>query len=318
MSGSDVWNKLLHRSVDNKGIIMTTRDKVLAKLEMQKGAYISGEHLAADLGVSRNAIWKAINDLRSSGYNITSASNRGYMLDSSSDVISPQGIQIYLNNPKDADRIQVFDCIESTNLEARRQVIEGYHSGDIIIARTQTAGRGHLNKMIDSPESGIYLSQIIEPTDRDIPNKSIHATVRISKAIEKVTGKQVEIGWTSNIFLDGKKVAGILNEVIADLETGIISKYICGVGIMLPGYSRNQLIAEIINEYNTRVSKKDISFYNDRLRQVGEKVTIVLPEPDGGANTVIGKVIGLDLDGCLQLENDKGKVIVIRRGYIAE
>ena len=98
---------------------MNTRNNVLLILEMHRGKYISGELLASELGVSRNAIWKAINDLRSSGYNITSASNRGYMLDSSSDVISPQGIQIYLNNPKDADRIQVFDCIESTNLEAR-------------------------------------------------------------------------------------------------------------------------------------------------------------------------------------------------------
>ena len=297
---------------------MNTRNSVLLILEMHRGKYISGELLASELGVSRNAIWKAINDLRSSGYSISSVSNRGYMMEESNDIISPQGIRVFLNNPKDVERIQVYEKIDSTNLEARRQIIEGYDRGDIIIAKTQTAGRGHLNKMIDSPEGGIYLSQIIKPHGIDIPSNSIQSTIRVSRAIEKVTGKQVEIGWTSNIYLDDKKVAGILNEVIADLETGIISNYICGIGIMIQGYSRNQIIAEIINEYNTKFRKRDINFYNERLRQIGEKVKIVLPEPDGGTNTVIGKVIGLDLDGCLQLENDKGKVIVIRRGYIAE
>ena len=106
---------------------LSTKERILSSLEKNKGSYVSGETLAGDCMVSRNAVWKNINELRKAGYRISSVNNRGYMLEEESDIISLAGIMLHLEKLKKAGafegRIYVYDEIDSTNTEAKRSII---------------------------------------------------------------------------------------------------------------------------------------------------------------------------------------------------
>ena len=156
---------------------MTTKSNVLEALEKNRGEFISGANLAEQCGVSRNAVWKAITELKKDGYEIASVSNKGYSLSVCSEIISGEGISLYLDE-KLKCKVIVFDEIDSTNTEAKRMLISDGSSllhGTVIVARTQTSGRGHEGKSFDSPEGGIYLSVILEPKKFRKKNVTEHA-----------------------------------------------------------------------------------------------------------------------------------------------
>lgn len=246
---------------------MNTKEKVLRALEKGKGTYISGEMLAGECNVSRNAIWKSIAELKKSGYPIKSVTNRGYMLEETSDIISRAGICMYLDSGSDADeggkicseKVFVYDTLDSTNNEAKRNLIFSNDSmthGTVFVARQQTAGRGHSGSSFSSPEGGIYFSVILEP--EMIRKKDIPVTTFISDTVTDVLKRLYQVKTErrrdSSVYVGSEKVCGILTEGISDLETGEYSNYIAGIGIRaeklrsIHGLSpqRNRVIAEII------------------------------------------------------------------------
>ncbi len=230
---------------------MSTRDSVLKILEENKGDFVSSRVLTAETGVSRNAVWKAVNDLKNSGYQIESVTNKGYKLEECSDIISLQAIEKYLKNKKLLDKISIFDELESTNMTAKMNVITGITDKKVIVARTQTAGVGHGRKKYVSPEGGIYLSIIKQ--SREFGQKKLRASdvgKTVARVIESVTGEKTELdGKTNRIYIRGKKVSGILTEYFADLETGEISSYIIGIGIRMKNMEKNRMIAEITEAF---------------------------------------------------------------------
>ena len=232
--------------------ILSTKEEVLTLLEKNKGEYVSSSRIIQETGVSRNAIWKVVNELKKAGYDIKSVTNRGYCLNPESDVISIPAITAYLADKegfRDIDeRIAIYDELESTNTTAKLNFITGLIDKDIIIARRQTGGIGHGNETYKSPEGGVYISIIIRP-DKKEPKKLRAAQVgkAVSEVIEAETGKKTELDKNTNrIYIGGKKVSGILTEYIADLETGEVSCYIIGVGVKMKGLRKNSMIARII------------------------------------------------------------------------
>ena len=119
---------------------MSTKDSVLKILEQNKGDFVSSRILTEETGVSRNAVWKAINDLKASGYEIESVTNKGYKLEEDSDIISLQAIDQFLKNKKLLDKISVFDELESTNMTAKMSVITGRRR------ESDTAGRNTFHR----------------------------------------------------------------------------------------------------------------------------------------------------------------------------
>ena len=270
---------------------MNTREKVIAALEKEKGAYVSGEALAKTCNVSRNAIWKSINELRKSGYPIESVNNRGYKLDEGSDIISKAGICMYLQMKEehegsdrydreepvlsgndmeadskkactgfiDPDRIYVYRELDSTNNEAKRNILfenDRMLHGMVFVAIHQTAGRGHGGSSFSSPDGGIYFSMILEPDkmrENDIP-----VTEMISDAVMTVLESNYHVKTKkmrdSSLYVGDEKVCGILTEGFSDLETGIFSNYIVGIGIRVrklqalgnTAPQKNRVIADII------------------------------------------------------------------------
>ncbi len=270
---------------------MNTREKVIAALEKEKGAYVSGEALAKTCNVSRNAIWKSINELRKSGYPIESVNNRGYKLDKGSDIISKAGICMYLQMSEehealdrydrqgpvhpgngmeadskkactgviDPDRIHVYRELDSTNNEAKRNILFENNRmlhGMVFVAMHQTAGRGHGGSSFSSPDGGIYFSMILEP-DKMRENET-PVTEMIADAVMTVLENSYHVITKkmkdSSLYVGEEKVCGILTEGFSDLETGVFSNYIVGIGIRVrrlqalgnTAPQKNKVIADII------------------------------------------------------------------------
>lgn len=245
---------------------MSTRTDLLKLLSENTGIYLSGQKIGEELQVSRNAIWKAMQQLKNEGYQIESRSGVGYKLKSRSNMLSDAGVSGFLRFPCD---IKVCDTVDSTNNVAKELPI--HDKPLLIIANKQTGGRGRLGRSFASPAgSGLYMTIAIRP-EFDL-DKALYVTmavaVAVCRAIENVAGVRARIKWVNDVFLGDKKVCGILTEAQSNFETGKIDSLIIGIGVnCFPGsypeeltdiigslsdtknsFSRNELAAEIFNE----------------------------------------------------------------------
>ena len=120
---------------------MTVKSRLLELLEQHKGETLSGEDIGRELSCTRAAVWKAVNSLRQEGYPIEAGPNKGYMLARESNLISAEGIRLFLEDPQ--VEIKIFDAISTTNLEARQLAVSGMAGhGSFVVPMEQTAGRG--------------------------------------------------------------------------------------------------------------------------------------------------------------------------------
>jgi len=245
---------------------LTTKDYVLKELELNRKSFISGAYLADNLQVSRNAIWKAINDLRKSGYDIEAISNKGYKLADNSDVISSSGIGAYMRSSsilsdvsiqKLLSKIMIYDQLPSTNKMAELKLITEELDKRIIIARTQTSGRGHSGSNFESPEGGIYISIIITPDElKKSPLNTAAIGSIVGDVITEVTGKNITYDKKTNrIYISKKKVSGIMTEYFADLETKEVNGYVIGIGIKYPSLPKNKTISLLLSHIYTQIIK---------------------------------------------------------------
>lgn len=213
---------------------MTVKQSVLRALGEARGASVSGEVLAQSLGVSRAAVWKAIKSLQGEGYRISAGTNRGYRLEEYPDLLTAEGISAMLPLELAQLDLRVFDEIDSTNLEAKRLAMTGL-SRCAVIADRQTAGRGRLGRSFYSPPGcGIYTSLLLRPRPDQLADVTLLTTaagVAVCRALQKAAGVQAEIKWVNDLYLNGKKICGILTEGVTDFESGMIESVVIGYGI---------------------------------------------------------------------------------------
>lgn len=211
---------------------MNITDKILNKL-VNSDIMISGEDLANSLNISRNTVWKSINSLREEGYEIEATTNKGYILSQNNKRISEYGIKKHLRNEIN---IKIFDEVDSTNTLAKSLAEKGESENTLVIARKQTNGRGRMGKSFFSPDTtGIYMSIILKP--QLSPDKTVFITtaaaVAVSEAIDSICRTQTQIKWVNDIFLNNKKICGILTEGSVNFETGFTDYAVLGIGINL-------------------------------------------------------------------------------------
>lgn len=212
---------------------MNTKQIILETLEQESG-FFSGEALSQKCGVSRTAVWKQIQKLQEEGYDIESQRKLGYRLLSRGDVLNEQEIRRRLSEEtsKWYPNIFCFDEIDSTNLEARRKILKGHGNGTVIVSEMQSAGKGRLGRHWESPKgTGIWFSVILEPgvSLQETSQYSFVMAVAVAEAIRKVTGLPAELKWPNDILIDGKKVCGILLELVAELTQ--VQQLIVGIGV---------------------------------------------------------------------------------------
>ena len=303
--------------------MMTTKEQVLYMLE-EAPQGLSGQVLAMRLGVSRAAVWKAVRALKAEGCTIEGVTNRGYRLIRGLDNLSAESISGLCHTP-----VEVFETLPSTNIIGRERAVSGAPHGTVIIANTQSSGRGRRGRSFVSGGLGIYMSVVLYPdiAPADASLVTTAAAVAVRDAIEQVCGKECGIKWVNDLFLDGKKVCGILTEAVTDMESGEISGMVVGIGINFrgtendfspelrniagfvmgpdeaPGPDRNALTAQVTVNLLERVAHmEDRQFLEDYRRHsivLGQRVEYMR-----GGHRFVGTATGIDDNGALEVYRD--------------
>ena len=324
----------------------TTKEAMLALLEENKGKFFSGEEIAEKLQISRTAVWKAVESLRKDGYAIEARKSQGYSLSPDTDIVSGQGIRKYLVSDLDLD-IAVFDEVASTNTLLKEKAASGAREGTVIIANSQTGGKGRMGRSFFSPRgTGLYISVLLRPTKIE-PQRALKITtmaaVAACDAIDSViTGEEKpQIKWVNDIFLNGKKVVGILTEASVSMENGNLEYAVLGIGFnvyapeggfpselkniagaILPSDTpdaKNKIAAAFLQSFFRIYREKNFGGYEEEYKRrslvLGKEVDVI---PTGGDGTKRrAKVLDITEDCNLVVEYEDGTTSVLSSGEVS-
>lgn len=313
---------------------MSLRDKIIYILEKNRGGFVSGQSIAESAGVSRSAVAKCVSQLKAEGFPIVSVNNAGHMLEKNCDILSESGIRASMDGF--GGLIKVLKIVDSTNSEAKRMIADGLSETAIIAAETQSAGRGRRGRSFFSPsKSGIYFSAVLHPdiTLEDAASITAAAAVAVADSIKSATKKDPKIKWVNDIFIDGKKVCGILTEAISDFESGTVQAIVVGIGVNLTtgefpeeisavagsvdeNLNRCALIADIFSRLSALCSElPDKRFMNDYRNYslvLGKPVTFT-------RNGVTYSAVANSITdgGELEVTTDSGETMLLNSGEIS-
>ena len=216
----------MYTSFDNVGLL-----KVLNFLESHESEYLSGQDLSDVLKISRVAVWKHIEKIRSLGYRIDSKQKRGYKFVNRTEKLLPWEITTKIKSKFIGRRIYYFDEIDSTQNYALQISNNKNENGTVIVAEKQTDGKGRLNRKWYSPEGGIWLSVIIHPEFQisDATIIPLAASLALCESIKKVHKIKTDVKWPNDITIDGKKVAGML--IDTSIQGNKVENLVLGIGI---------------------------------------------------------------------------------------
>ncbi|WP_456383525.1 biotin--[acetyl-CoA-carboxylase] ligase [Persephonella sp.] len=291
-------------------------------LERIKRDTVSGEELSEILGISRSAVWKRIRKLEEYGYTID-RNRKGYRLKEGSDLLLPYEVRPYIKTNWLGKNYIFFEEIQSTNSFAREN---DYPDGTVVVAESQTAGRGRKGrKWISVPHRGIYASIILKRNINPyvLPVFSLLFPLAVRNVLQEVSGLEVKIKWPNDLYVNGKKIAGFLIET--DLEGNTVQKIVAGFGININQtedelswildtatslhietgniFDRKSTLGKILVELEKRIdsfSPEDtIREINEGLLWKGEEVYI----PD---ENVHGKLLGVDNYGGVKILMENG------------
>ena len=247
---------------------ITMKDKILARLS-DAGDFVSGQQLCDEFGVSRTAVWKAVNRLKKEGYVIESVTNRGYRLKAGSDVLSESEIRSYLKTDSIGRKLAVYTECDSTNIRVSQAAGEGAPEGMVAVADRQTAGKGRRGRSWQSPSGvSISMSILLRPdiAPEVSPQITLVAALAVSSAIDGLVnedsgdGGQVEtrqqalIKWPNDIVMGDRKICGILTEL--QCQTDYIDHIVVGIGINVSNTVFSPEIADMAGSIFSVTGKK--------------------------------------------------------------
>jgi BirA family biotin operon repressor/biotin-[acetyl-CoA-carboxylase] ligase len=207
--------------------------EILNALRAAGTGAVSGAELSQSLNVSRAAIWARIEDLRKLGYEIEASPHQGYRLAAVPDVLHADDLLSRLGSTRVIGRdIRVFQETTSTNDVVEKLAHDGVKEGVVVFAESQTRGRGRMGrKWISPPGKGLWFSVLLRPNfhPQEATRLTIASATALRRAIVGLTGLQPEIKWPNDLLIWGKKVAGILTELSAELDR--VRHVILGIGV---------------------------------------------------------------------------------------
>ncbi len=322
---------------------MTTDAQILTALRSARDGGVSGAELSQRLDISRAAIWARIEALREFGYDIEASPHRGYRLVSSPDHLNADDLFSRLGKTHTIGRdIRVFQETTSTNDVIEKLARDGVKEGVVVFAESQTKGRGRLGrKWMSPPRKGLWFSVLLRPAMR--PTAATQLTIAgataLSRAIRLHTGITPKIKWPNDILIRGKKVAGILTELSAELDK--VKYVIIGIGVDVnlsasefphelrklatslkietgQAIDRAELATEILRELDldyARIVAGQFAALADeweaQCATLGHNVVIRL-----GDRQIQGRAESLDVDGALLLRTQHGHLETIIGGDV--
>ncbi len=195
--------------------------------------YVSGSALSDKLGLSRTAVWKHVEQLRKLGYRIEAQASRGYRLLEVPDRLTGLEVGPLLSTRDLGRTLHHYESLESTNAKAFELAQEGGFHGEVIVTEHQTQGKGRRGRAWASPAGkNLAMSVILRPeiAPSRAPELTLVAAVALVETL-KDSNVDARIKWPNDVQINGKKVAGILTELSADVER--VHFVIVGVGVNL-------------------------------------------------------------------------------------
>ncbi|WP_418791366.1 biotin--[acetyl-CoA-carboxylase] ligase [Phosphitispora sp. TUW77] len=206
--------------------------QIVSLLKKRYPEYVSGEEISQVLGVSRTAVWKHIQKLREDGYRIESHSRIGYRLLQIPDRLFAHELAGLLTGKLIGSNIVYHETVGSTNDLAKKLARKGAENGTVVIAEEQTGGKGRMGRTWYSPEGeGLWFSIILRPPISPIeaPKITLVAAVAVTRAIRELTDIEAGIKWPNDILVSGRKLAGILTEMSAEIDR--VNYLVVGIGV---------------------------------------------------------------------------------------
>lgn len=318
---------------------MTTKERVLGLLAKADGDFVSGSALAQQLGISRNSVWKAVNALRDEGYGIESVTRRGHRLVSSPSTFDAASIARLIDDPRVT--VDFRECVSSTNIVAKQLAEEGAPEGTLVVANSQSAGRGRQGRTFASPrDTGVYFTLVLRPRFAigDVALLTSYAAVCLAATIDECTDGRAQIKWVNDVFVSGRKVSGILSEASFDAETCAVAYVVVGIGVNViepeGGFGsgdgiagalvaasedanalRCSIVAGTVNrfmaDYERVGSMPHLDEYRARSILDGRRVEVHV-----GDEVFEALVLGIDDDFCLRVRLDSGEERALASGEV--
>ena len=314
---------------------MDIKKIILEKLAVSGDKYISGAELARTIEVSRNAVWKAVKSLENDGFSIESVTSKGYRLSENNNKLSEEIIKCFGESERN---IIVLDEIDSTNNYAKKLASQGAENGTAVIADRQTAGKGRMGRNFVSPSGcGVYISIITRPKFSMETVSLITSAIAVAtaNAVENLCDEPVKIKWVNDLYMNNKKICGILTEASMGLEMRSLDYAVIGIGINVrknnefdeelkkraasieectgKKIDRNRLCAEILKQAEICLenieSREYIKEYSRRELLTGNRITAMQ-----GNTKIEGFAEGIDKNACLIVRLDNGSVIHLSSG----
>jgi BirA family biotin operon repressor/biotin-[acetyl-CoA-carboxylase] ligase len=314
--------------------VSDTQSKILDILK--DGEFHSGETLGEKVGCSRTAVWKHLQTLEAMGLLIETTKGTGYRIVGGVDLLDGQAITgaLAVAAKPHLSKINIFQTIDSTNTYARELAEKNSVSGLVILAEQQTGGRGRRGKSWVSPfAANIYLSIVwdFEQGAEALEGLSLAVGVAVRRALIAHGVQGVKLKWPNDIYVEQKKLGGILLEMIGD-PAGHCSVVIgVGLNVSMPVSqasaidqdwtdvaselqdklpARNKLAAELISEILPLLStfqEQGFAAYCDEWQAAdafyGQPAVISTPK-----QSTAGIVKGVGINGALRLELDSGNI----------
>lgn len=327
---------------------MSTKEEVLKLLRKNNESFISGQEIADEIFVTRASVWKAIKSLEKEGYEIDAVTNKGYRLRGSIDLIDIESIKETLLKNEINTNLIYLEETTSTN-DVAHELERKNHEDLIVVSDFQSKGRGRRGRDFFSPKgTGLYFSVLLHNKRNQIDTAGITAVTAsiIAKAIDDIVFNGVntaKIKWVNDIFINERKVAGILSEAFGTLEDEDEGHIIIGIGINIyvpkddfpkelrktaaavlenleeaPKDIRTKLLDRIITDFysyfrNNNQKEKYFKIYEEKLFLVGNYVKI--NSFDG--NYRYAMVTGISEDYHLQVQYDDGKEEELSSGEVS-
>ena len=326
-------------------VLITPSQKLILNI-LSDGQFHSGTELAKNIGISRSAICKQLNNLTERGVKFSAISGKGYRLESILQLLSAESIESDLSSTATSliTELEIHDCIASTNSYLVSKSYETINSGFVCFAESQTAGKGRRGREWVSPFGcNIYLSILwqFQNGPASISGLSLAVGIAVIRALNECGIDNVGLKWPNDIYWQGKKLAGILIEVSG--ETSGPCNAVIGVGLNFylpedqaksitqdwvdlssivadnPVKIRNKLAAVLLNHLMPMIA----NFEQDTLESYlaewrhydcmkGQDVNIYM-----GKQVFTGVVKGIDNDGMLLLANEHGEVQTFASGEVS-
>ena len=312
----------------------------IAEILYSADTYVSGQQISEELGVSRQAVSKAVKALRGKGFEIESITNKGYLLKKTPSTLCEEAVRCYLDTRLIGKKITVLDTVGSTNDYLKKLGSQGAEAGTVVLAREQTAGKGRLGRTWQSKkDDGIALSLLLRPekTPAEISTITPLAGLAVCRAVNDFCKLDSRIKWPNDIIVGKKKLVGILTEMSAEFDR--VDYTVTGIGINVKNTSfpdeiahkatsilletgrhidQNKFVACVLknlerelvdNHYN--LNGTSVSDYQSLCATIGRSVTFTR-----GRRKISGMAVGINNSGELEVMLSNGTISTVNSGEV--